>query len=96
MLHFDMPPRPPLKARLSSKGQLVIPRALRKALGLRSGTEFTFRVEPDGDIVLHSGKPSLERFFGAGKRYAKKNLTVRRMDKLIMQAVRELDDATRQ
>ncbi len=38
-------------ARLSSKGQLVIPKAVRQALGLRVGTQF--RVRPDdGKIIL--------------------------------------------
>ena len=38
-------------ARLSSKGQLVIPKAVREALGLRSGTRFHVLLR-DGKIVL--------------------------------------------
>lgn len=38
-------------ARLSSKGQLVIPKALRQALGLRAGTEFDIRLT-EGKILL--------------------------------------------
>jgi len=37
-------------ARLSSKGQLVIPKAVRQALGLRAGTQF--RVRPDGGKIV--------------------------------------------
>ncbi len=37
--------------RLSSKGQLVIPRSVRKALGLRAGTRFYLQIE-EGKIVL--------------------------------------------
>jgi len=38
-------------ARLSSKGQLVIPKAIRQALGLRAGTQFHVRLE-EGRIIL--------------------------------------------
>jgi AbrB family looped-hinge helix DNA binding protein len=37
--------------RLSSKGQLVIPKPVRKELGLRTGTEFQLRLI-DGKILL--------------------------------------------
>jgi len=38
-------------ARLSSKGQLVIPKAVRRALGLEAGTRFHVQLK-DGKIVL--------------------------------------------
>lgn len=38
-------------ARLSSKGQLVIPKAVRQALGLRTGTRFHVHFK-DGKIIL--------------------------------------------
>jgi AbrB family looped-hinge helix DNA binding protein len=37
--------------RLSSKGQLVIPKEVRQALGLRQGTQFQVEVG-DGKIIL--------------------------------------------
>jgi AbrB family looped-hinge helix DNA binding protein len=37
--------------KLSSKGQLVIPRAVRRALNLQAGAEFDVRVA-EGSIVL--------------------------------------------
>jgi AbrB family looped-hinge helix DNA binding protein len=40
-----------LSTRLSSKGQLVIPRSVRDALGLQVGTRFQVLVQ-DGKIVL--------------------------------------------
>jgi len=38
-------------AKLSSKGQLVIPKAIRQALGLRAGTQFHIRLS-EGKIIL--------------------------------------------
>jgi AbrB family looped-hinge helix DNA binding protein len=37
--------------RLSSKGQLVIPKAIRQALGLRTGTQFHVQLEGDKIIL---------------------------------------------
>ena len=37
--------------KLSSKGQLVIPKAIRKALALRTGTRFEVHLE-EGRIIL--------------------------------------------
>ena len=37
--------------KLSSKGQLVIPQPIRKALGLHSGTQFSVRVD-EGKVIL--------------------------------------------
>ena len=50
--------------RLSSKGQLVIPSAVRKALGLRAGTQFHLRLE-EGKIILEPIKTSpIEVLYG--------------------------------
>jgi len=38
-------------ARLSTKGQVVIPKAVRKALGLRRGTQFRVELK-EGKIIL--------------------------------------------
>ncbi|MCP4573495.1 MAG: AbrB/MazE/SpoVT family DNA-binding domain-containing protein [bacterium] len=40
----------PATTRMSSKGQVVIPRAIRDRLGLRPGTQFV--VVGDGDVVI--------------------------------------------
>lgn len=40
-----------MRAKLSSKGQLVIPKSVRDALGLRRGTRFHIRLE-GGKIIL--------------------------------------------
>jgi len=44
-------------ARLSSKGQLVIPKAIRQDLGLQAGMQFHIRVK-EGTILLEPITPS--------------------------------------
>jgi len=44
-------------ARLSSKGQLVIPKPIRDALGLRAGTRFHIQLK-EGKIILEPVVPS--------------------------------------
>lgn len=39
------------RARVTSKGQVTIPKRVREALGLREGDELLFRVEPTRAIV---------------------------------------------
>jgi len=41
-------------ARLSSKGQVTIPRAVREALSLEEGDEVVFRVEGDRAVIARS------------------------------------------
>jgi AbrB family looped-hinge helix DNA binding protein len=58
------------KARLSSKGQLVLPRHIRERLRLKSGNEFSVEIE-EGRIILEliSGERSSQwrRWRGACK-----------------------------
>lgn len=51
-------------ARLSSKGQVVIPKSIRKALRLRAGTQFHIHLG-EGKIILEPVTPSpVERLYG--------------------------------
>lgn len=43
-----------VSARLSSKGQLTVPRAVREALSLEEGDEVIFRVEGDRAVLARS------------------------------------------
>jgi AbrB family looped-hinge helix DNA binding protein len=51
-------------ARLSSKGQVVIPKAIRQASGLQDGTQFHVRLD-EGKIILEPITASaLEALYG--------------------------------
>ena len=48
---------------LSSRGQLVIPKAIRQALGLRTGARFHVRLD-EGKIVLEPTTSPIEALYG--------------------------------
>jgi len=41
-----------MESAISAKGQITIPRAIRKHLGLKPGDRVKFFVHPDGGVVL--------------------------------------------
>jgi len=55
-----------LKVRMSSKGQVVIPKGVREGLGLRQGAEFSISVEGE-NVVLR--KVSLRDWRRWGRRF---------------------------
>jgi len=48
-------------ARLSSKGQLTVPKAVREALGLNEGDELVFRVEGNRAVMARTDDFSVSR-----------------------------------
>lgn len=78
------------KAIVSSKGQVVIPKMLRKKLGIHAGNELLFKVRHDGVIEIKLAGRSLDAFFGRCKRN-EAPMSIEDMDKAIMQAVDEDD-----
>lgn len=55
-------PRGPQRGRLSSKGQVVIPKSLRDWAGLRHGDEVAFQAQPDGSIRIERPQPDASPF----------------------------------
>ncbi|HLB57538.1 MAG TPA: AbrB/MazE/SpoVT family DNA-binding domain-containing protein [Gammaproteobacteria bacterium] len=77
------------KAIVSSKGQVVIPHALRIKLGIHSGNELLFTIRVDGVIEIIPVKRSIEMLFGCCKRDNESPMSIRDMDDAIMTAVSE-------
>ena len=76
---------PAVRTRLSTKGQLVLPRAIRSAHDWRPGTEF--EVEDRGDAIVlravkRKGTTKWEDLVGIA-RYKGPRKTIRDMDKAI-------------
>ena len=83
------------KAVVSSKGQVVIPREIRKALGIHAGTELLFAMHADGTLTARPVARSLAGFFGRCKRLGEKALSIDDMDDAIAQAVLANDELSR-
>lgn len=73
-------------ATLSSKGQLVIPKALREALGLHSGSEVLLTTESDGSLNLSPLKEPVDALFGMLLEEGRERVDV---DEAILDVVRE-------
>ncbi len=83
--------------RLSSKGQVIVPKAIREAHGWQAGTEFAVEDLPDG-IKLRPLKPfpasRLEDVAGS-LRYTGKPKTLGEMDEAIRAEVKRRHDSGR-
>ena len=57
-----------MPTRLTSKGQVTVPKNVRDYLGLRAGSAVTFERRPDGEIVL---RPAVRRTKARGSVFGK-------------------------
>lgn len=55
-------PKESFQGRLSARGQVVIPQALREWAELREGTLLVFQPQPDGSILMRRSAPESVRF----------------------------------
>ena len=72
-------------AKLTSKGQITIPKEVRKALGLHTGDRLAFRVQDNGKVEVEAEKVSLATLRGA-VRTKVKGVTVEAMNDAIRRA----------
>jgi AbrB family looped-hinge helix DNA binding protein len=82
------------KTTVSSKGQIVIPSALRDFLGIHEGSELTIKIRDDGVCELEPTKRDIEMFFGrckSKKATRAESFSVEDMDNLILK-VAKLND----
>ena len=69
-----------MEAKLSSKGQATIPKAVRERLQIKPGDRFKFFFHPDGVIILP--KIPTERLKGSVPRLAR-SVSLKEIDKAI-------------
>lgn len=76
------------KAILSSKGQLVIPKNLRKKMGLHFGSELTLELTNKNTLEVSPITQSISKFFGMGKNKINQQImSIDDIDKAISRAV---------
>lgn len=60
-----------IKAIVSSKGQIVIPKLMRETMGLHYGSELVINLREDNVLEFQQIKKNITNFFGMGKRMIK-------------------------
>jgi antitoxin PrlF len=48
-----------IHSRITSKAQVTLPRAVRKALGLKSGDDIIWEIDGDRAVVTRAGEPDM-------------------------------------
>ena len=78
--------------KMTSKGQLTIPKEVREQLGLAVGTRFYVTVR-DGEVVARPKNKKLADLAGMlGRPPSGKSLTIEKIDEAIMDAVADDDE----
>jgi antitoxin PrlF len=73
-------------AKLTSKGQITVPKEVRRTLGLRTGDRLAFRVRDDGTVVVEAETVDLLSLRGA-VRSKVKGVSVEAMKEIVRRSV---------
>jgi len=74
------------EARMSSKGQITLPKDIRDRLGLKQGDRVRFIVEDDGRVRLLPAKRDISELAGILPK-PKRALSIEEMDEIVQTAV---------
>ena len=74
---------------ISSKGQLVLPRRIREAMGLGQGAKLTLRLMPDGRLEVSPLRLKASALFGLLASHDEVPLTDEEMEKAIESSLSE-------
>lgn len=73
------------EARLSSKGQITVPRDIRERLKLKPGDKLQFRIADNGQVVVEAAKYHIGDLYGLLRRKGGKTVSVEAMNETICQ-----------
>ena len=82
-------------AKITSKGQVTIPRTIREHLHVAEGDRIDFRVEDNGEVRLSSVARPARELFGMLHRPGRKPVSVEEMNAAIAEGRQEADRRTR-
>jgi len=71
-------------SRITSKGQITLPKAVREALGVEAGDRVSFRIGDDGVVVLEAETIDLRSLRGS-LRPRRRGITVEQMAEVVRQ-----------
>ncbi len=71
------------EARLSSKGQITVPRDIRERLKLKLGDKVRFRIADNGQVTVEAAKHHIGELYGLLRRQGQKPVAVEAMDEAI-------------
>ncbi len=71
------------EARLSTKGQITVPRDIRERLKLKLGDKVRFRIADNGQIVVEAARYHIGELYGLLRRQGQKSVSVEAMDEAI-------------
>jgi len=74
------------EARMTTKGQITLPKDIRDRLGLKQGDRVRFIVEDDGRVRLLPAKRDVSELFGILPR-PERALSIDEMDEIVQTAV---------
>jgi AbrB family looped-hinge helix DNA binding protein len=84
------------KTVVSSQGQVVIPKFIREAIGLHSGSELALSVREDHVLELTPIHRDIREFFGKGSaRTQDKKMSIGEVDDAIAKVVTEKNSKTK-
>lgn len=77
------------EAKVTSKGQITIPKKIREKLNINPGDKVTFSENEEGDLVIKSNKKSILRLAGILHRPDQEKVTIEEMNEAVKEAVAE-------
>jgi len=72
-------------ATLTSKGQLVVPKAIRELMGIHPGDRLDFVVLDDGSVLMRPATEDVTRLKGLLRRSGRSPVSVEEMNRIIRQ-----------
>jgi len=73
------------ETRLTSKGQITLPRDVRQRLKLKLGDRLRFRIADNGQVVLEAAKHHVAELHGLLQRKGRKPVSIEAMDDALRQ-----------